>query len=235
MFFSGISEDNTSAKIFEARVHWAKLENGRQSPFDVFFCKEKASDEGDDERWLKSLDPYDYEESEDDKVDESERSHYHSSKCLLSDEDMEWYMEQYMAALEASDGFEVPDFGDVPLDSSIIQPLKLDPLDLEALKPLCVAAMDWYNNEKFLELEKANMQSCCCITYYLTLVGRIPDANATKNFEAKVHLGVPKIIGGGCAVEVYFCREKATEGVFIFNSFFFVHPIWFLDGLVTLV
>ncbi|XVF88723.1 hypothetical protein PTKIN_Ptkin19aG0073600 [Pterospermum kingtungense] len=202
-----ITEDNTT-KMFEARVQWNKLEYGREIPFDVYFCREKASEgdnsnEGDSDEYI---DPLDYDESE----DEVDRGYASSdrSRSMNSEE-----MEQYMAAVEASDGFDVPSV----LDCGRITPIHLGPSTLETLKPLCDAAMAWYNeksgtNYQFVKLEKANMQGCRGIVYYLTLVGGIPNVNTTKSFEARVLLGIPEN-AGDFPITVYFCREKASKDV----------------------
>ncbi|XVF88725.1 hypothetical protein PTKIN_Ptkin19aG0073800 [Pterospermum kingtungense] len=212
-----IPEESTT-KMFEARVQWCKLEYGRKIPFDVYFCREKASegDNSNDGDWDEYINPLDYDESEDEGDRGSECSD--RSRSMNSEE-----MEQYMAAVEASDGFDVPDFGDV-LDCGRIIPIHLGPSTLETLKPLCDAAMAWYNekwgtNYQFVKLEKANMQGCCGIVYYLTLVGCIPNVDTTKSFEARVLLGIPEN-AGDFPITVYFCREKASKGAFILNSFF---------------
>ncbi|XVF88695.1 hypothetical protein PTKIN_Ptkin19aG0071000 [Pterospermum kingtungense] len=180
-----IPEENTT-KMFEARVQWCKLEYGRKIPFDVYFCREKASEgdnsnDGDSDEYIN---PLDYDESEDEGDRGSECSD--RSRSMTSEE-----MEQYMAAVEASDGFDVLDFGDV-LDCGRITPI---------------------------HLEKANMQGCRGIVSYLTLVGGIPNVNTTKSFEARVLLGIPEN-AGDFPITVYFCREKASKGAFTFNSFF---------------
>ncbi|XVF88713.1 hypothetical protein PTKIN_Ptkin19aG0072600 [Pterospermum kingtungense] len=202
-----IPEDNTT-KMFEARVQWNKLEYGREIPFDVYFCREKAS-EGDNSNDRDSdeyIDPLDFDESEDEVDWGSDRS-----RSMNGEE-----MEQYMVAVEASDGFDVPPFGDV-MDSGRITPIHLGPSTLKRLKPLCEAAMVWYNEKwgsdyEFVKLEKANMQGCRGIVYYLTLVGCNPNVDSTKSFEARVLLGIPEI-AGDCPITVYFCRDKASKDV----------------------
>ncbi|XVF88719.1 hypothetical protein PTKIN_Ptkin19aG0073200 [Pterospermum kingtungense] len=205
-----IPEDNTT-KMFEARVQWNKLENGRKIPFDVYFCREKASEgdnssDGDSDEYMN---PLDYDESEDEVDSGSEFSNRSRSRSMDREE-----MERYMDAVAASDGFDVPDFGDV-VDSGRITPIHLGPSTLKSLKPLCEAAMVWYNekwgtNYEFVKLEKANMQGCCGIVYYLTLVGGIPNVNTTKSFEARVLLGIPEN-DDDFPITVYFCREKASK------------------------
>ncbi|XVF88715.1 hypothetical protein PTKIN_Ptkin19aG0072800 [Pterospermum kingtungense] len=201
-----IPEDGTT-KMFEARVMWCKLENGRKFPFAVLFCREKASEgDGNDGDSDAYIDPFDYDESE----DEVEKGS-HCSERSMNDEEME----QYKVAVEASDGFDVPDFGDV-MDCGRITPIHLGPSTIKRLKPLCECAIDWYNekwgtNYEFVKLEKANMQGCCGIVYYLTFVGCIPNVDTTKSFEARVLLGIPEI-ARAFPITVYICREKASKG-----------------------
>ncbi|XP_022752199.1 uncharacterized protein LOC111300868 [Durio zibethinus] len=103
-------------------------------------------------------DDYDLVDDEDESDDERE----------ITDEELQ----QYKAAFEASDGFDVPSFPGV-FCRCLVTPVVLDAYTRETLNPLCVAAMDHYNYEKktdyqFLKLEKANAQGARGLLYYLT-------------------------------------------------------------------
>ncbi|XP_022752194.1 uncharacterized protein LOC111300863 [Durio zibethinus] len=161
----------------------------------------------DDETLWRMLDYYEDDDGDaDDSVDED----YSDGEREITDEEIG----RYKAALEISDGFDVPSFPGVSC-CGLITPVVLSAYSLETLKPLCVAAMEYYNNEKktnykFLELKKANVKGCCGLLYYLTFVGRIPEVNTTQIFEARVLWGIPKNVGDD-PTEVYSCREKSQQ------------------------
>ncbi|KAL4332583.1 hypothetical protein GQ457_07G019190 [Hibiscus cannabinus] len=115
----------------------------------------------------------------------------------------------YAAAVEASDGFDVPDLPGV-IACCPIKPCRVSGCFGEDLSPYCVAGMKLYNQDKKTDYEfvrpvKANYQYARGVLYYVTFEGRTPE-NITKIFEAEVLNG---IAGDDEKIKVYFCREKA--------------------------
>ncbi|KAK8643275.1 hypothetical protein V6N13_012578 [Hibiscus sabdariffa] len=115
----------------------------------------------------------------------------------------------YAAAVQASDGFDVPDLPGV-IACCLIKPCCVTGYYREDVRPYCVAGMKHYNQDKktnyeFVRLVKANYRHARGILYYVTFEGRTPENN-TKIFEAQVLNG---IAGDDEKIKVYFCREKA--------------------------
>ncbi|XVF43033.1 hypothetical protein PTKIN_Ptkin02bG0008600 [Pterospermum kingtungense] len=161
--------------------------------------------------------------------DEYEIVHHSTDSSSDDEEDME----EYEAAVKASDGFDVPEPTGPSFCGRIVPMTPLDDHSREMLSSLSSAALEHYNEEhhtnyQFLELVKANEQGCMICVYYITFVGGIPGVNTTKIFQARVSAGFP----GEEPVEVYICREKASQGALLFPSFFPLPPVWCLDDLV---
>ncbi|XVF43032.1 hypothetical protein PTKIN_Ptkin02bG0008000 [Pterospermum kingtungense] len=119
---------------------------------------------------------------------------HHSDSSSDDEEDME----EYEAAVKASDGFDVPKPTRTSCCGRIIPMTWLDDYTREMLSSLSSAALEHYNKEhrtnyRFLELVKANGQGCSFCVYYITFVGEIPEAKTTKIFQAKVSLAIPPI------------------------------------------
>ncbi|KAK8643277.1 hypothetical protein V6N13_012580 [Hibiscus sabdariffa] len=115
----------------------------------------------------------------------------------------------YAAAVEASEGFDVPDLPGV-IACCPFKPCRVTGYFGEDLSLYCVAGMKHYNQDKktnyeFVRLVKANYRHARGILYYVTFEGRTPENN-TKIFEAQVLNG---IAGDNEKIKVYFCREKA--------------------------
>ncbi|KAK9024042.1 hypothetical protein V6N11_004223 [Hibiscus sabdariffa] len=114
----------------------------------------------------------------------------------------------YAAAVEASDGFDVPNLPGV-IACCLIKP---SGFNRKYVNPFCVAGMKHYNQDKktnyeFVRLIKANYRYARGFLFYLTFEGRTPENN-TKIFEAQVLAWIPG--EDSDVTEVYFCREKAS-------------------------
>ncbi|OMP06519.1 hypothetical protein COLO4_08085 [Corchorus olitorius] len=126
--------------------------------------------------------------------------------------------EEYCAALEATDGFDVPGFPNC-IRCGIIVPLRLTEYTLEYLLPYSKTAIQGTNYEVF-QVEKAMNEAVCGLNYYITFEAKVPDAvaadsscvDATKTFEALVLMGIPKKKGDD-ATKVIFIREKGDRTV----------------------
>ncbi|KAG6600694.1 hypothetical protein SDJN03_05927, partial [Cucurbita argyrosperma subsp. sororia] len=148
------------------------------------------------------------EKEEIDSDDEFFQDGYHT---ITKKEEMEYY-----CAVEESQGFDVPDFGNV-YAFSLITPMKLHevPGMLKEVQISANEAIKHYNNEngtnfEVVDIVKANHSGCCGSMYDITFNVK-PIGTSVEfppiTFQAKVYYAIPiKDI-----IDVELCRPKPSN------------------------